>query len=94
MALFSGLCGFFELVGTIGLHQLLLSLQSPSVARLQPWFSVTLFAVSPIIRGLCMQTFEYFATHTIGDWKALIVAAVYRKMMILEADADINIGQL
>lgn len=41
-----------------------------------------------------MQTFEYFATHTIGDWKALIVAAVYRKMMILEADADINIGQL
>lgn len=94
MALFAGLCGFFELVGTIGLHQLLLSLQSLSEAKLQPWFSITLFALSPIIRGLCMQTFEYFATHTIGDWKSLIITAVYQKMTMLEADADINVGQL
>jgi ABC-type multidrug transport system fused ATPase/permease subunit len=94
MALFAGLCGFFELLWTIGLHQLLLFLQSPSEAKLQPWFCITLFAVSPIIRGLCMQTFEYFATHTIGDWKSLIVASVYQKMTMLEADADIDVGQL
>lgn len=94
MALFAGLCGFFELLGTIGLHQLLLFLQNPSEAKLQPWFCITLFALSPIIRGICMQTFEYFATHTIGDWKSLIVAAVYQKMTMLEADSDIYVGQL
>jgi ABC-type multidrug transport system fused ATPase/permease subunit len=94
MALFAGLCGFFELLGTVGLHQLLLFLQNPSEAKLQPWFCISLFALSPIIRGICMQTFEYFATHTIGDLKSLIVAAVYQKMTMLETDADINVGQL
>ena len=53
------LCGFFELAGTIGLHQLLLFLQRSPETKLRPWFSVFLFGCCPILRGLCMQTFEY-----------------------------------
>ncbi|KAI9928959.1 hypothetical protein MW887_001352 [Aspergillus wentii] len=94
MAFFAGFCGFFELIGTIGLHQLLLFLQRSQETKLQAWFSIMLFSLCPIIRGLCMQTFEYFATHTIGDWKALITTAVYRKLLVLHEDADIDVGQL
>lgn len=88
------LCGFFELAGTIGLHQLLLFLQRSPETKLRPWFSVFLFGCCPILRGLCMQTFEYFATHTIGDAKSCITTAVYQKLMGLEADATVDVGQL
>lgn len=87
-------CGFFELIGTIGLYQLLLFLQKSPDTKFHPWFSILLFGCCPILRGLCMQTFEYFATHTIGDGKACITTAVYRKLMTLEANAAVDVGQL
>jgi len=93
-AIWAVLCGAFELIGTIGLYQLLLSLQGSPNTKLHPWFSVILFGICPILRGLCMQTFEYYATHAIGDAKACITTAVYRKLMLLQADAAVDVGQL
>lgn len=93
-AFWATLCGFFELIGTIGLHQLLLFLQRSPETKLHPWFSVVLFGCCPIFRGLCMQTFEYFATHTIGDAKSCITTAVYQKLMGFEAGATVDVGKL
>ena len=93
-AFWAASCGFFELIGTIGLHQLLLFLQKSPDTNFRPWFSILLFGCCPILRGLCMQTFEYFATHTIGDGKACITTAVYRKLMTLQANAAVDVGQL
>lgn len=93
-AFWAVLCGASELVGTIGLYQLLLSLQRSPGTKLHPWFSVILFGGCPILRGLCMQTFEYYATHTIGDAKTCITTAVYRKLMLQQADAAVDVGQL
>lgn len=93
-AFWAVLCGAVELIGTIGLYQLLLSLQGSPDTKFRPWFSVILFGSCPILRGLCMQTFEYYATHAIGDAKACITTAVYRKLMLLQADAAVDVGQL
>lgn len=93
-AFWGALCGSFELIGTIGLYQLLLFLQGSPDAQFHPWFSVILFGSCPILRGLCMQTFEYYATHAIGDAKSCITTAVYRKLMMLQADAAVDVGQL
>lgn len=93
-AFWAVLCGAFELIGTVGLYHLLLSLQESPDTKFHPWFSVILFAGCPILRGLCMQTFEYYATHAIGDAKACITTAVYRKLMLLQADAVVDAGQL
>lgn len=94
MAFWAMLCGFAELLGTIGLHQLLLFLQRSQETKLHPWCSVLLFGGCPILRGLCMQTFEYFATHTIGDAKACITTAVYQKFMVLGEHQTVDVGQL
>lgn len=94
MAFWAMLCGFAELLGTIGLHQLLLFLQRSPDTKLHPWFSVILFGSCPILRGLCMQTFEYFATHTIGDAKACITTAVYQKFIVLGEYQNVDVGQL
>ena len=93
-AFWAASCGFFELIGTIGLHQLLLFLQKSPDTKFHPWFSILLFGCCPILRGVCMQTFEFFATHTIGDGKACITTAVYRKLMTLEENTSIDVGQL
>lgn len=93
-AFWAASCGFFELIGTIGLHQLLLFLQRSPETRLRPWFSILLFGSCPILRGLCMQTFEHIATHTIGDGKACMTTAVYEKLMALQADTTVDLGQL
>ena len=93
-AFWAAFCGFFELIGTIGLRQLLLFLQKSPDTKFHPWFSILLFGCCPILRGLCMQTFEYFATHTIGDGKACITSAVYRKLMTLQANSAVDVGQL
>ena len=41
-----------------------------------------------------MQTFEHIATHTIGDGKACMTTAVYQKLMALQADTTVDLGQL
>lgn len=93
-AFFMILCGFFEFIGAVGLQQLLLFFQRSPEAKLKPEVSIFLFGICPILRGLCMQTFEYFATHTIGHWKALIVSAVYQRLLQLPAGENIEVGQL
>lgn len=93
-ALFMILCGFFEFIGTWGLQQLLLFFQGSREVKVAPWFSVILFGVCPILRGLCMQTFEYFATHTIGHWKALIISAVHQRLLQIPAGEKVDVGQL
>lgn len=93
-ALFMILCGFFEFIGTWGLQQLLLFFQGSREVKIAPWFSVLLFGICPILRGLCMQTFEYFATHTIGHWKALIISAVYQRLLRFPPGENIDVGQL
>lgn len=93
-AFFMVLCGAFEFIGTFGLRQLLLYLQGSPDAVFRPWFSILLFGLCPILRGLCMQTFEYFATHTIGHWKAVIISAVHQRLLSHPAGENIAIGQL
>ena len=93
MAFFAACCGMFEFVGTVGLYQILLALQNSKDTKLQLWFSITLFTLCPIIRGVCMQTFEYLATHTIGAWKSMIISAVYQKLLAIE-DENSAVGQL
>lgn len=93
-ASFMVLCGACEFIGTLGLRQLLLYLQGSPDAVFRPWFSILLFGLCPILRGLCMQTFEYFATHTIGHLKAVIISAVYQRLLRNPAGQGIAIGQL
>ncbi|OJJ51695.1 hypothetical protein ASPZODRAFT_451934 [Penicilliopsis zonata CBS 506.65] len=93
-AFFSASCGFFELVGTIGLYQLLLYLQGSPEAKFRPWFSITLFSVCPILRGLCMQIFEYIATHIIGHLKVTVISAVFDKLIHSVDSTGVDCGKL
>ena len=74
------LCGLSELLGSVGLQSLLLHLEgAPTLVR--PFFAVLLFGLSPVIRGLLMQTFEFFSTQNIGFLKATVIYAVYHKLL-------------
>ena len=82
MALLMILCGLAEFIGAIGLRSLLQHLEgSTNTTSFRPWFSILLFGISPIARGLCMQTFEFFSTQTICYFKGLVIHTVYRKLL-------------
>ncbi len=70
------LCGMAEFTGAYGLRNLLEYMQGSPSAVFKPWFCVVLFSISPIIRGICMQTFESFSTHSIGHVKGLLASTV------------------
>ncbi|KAI9731325.1 MAG: hypothetical protein M1834_005228 [Cirrosporium novae-zelandiae] len=92
------LCGITEFLGTFGLRQLLRYLQGSPDVTFQPWFSIFLFGICPVIRGLCMQIFEWFSTHAIGNLKAMIVSTVYQQLLKQPAKqpsgARLNVGQV
>ncbi|KAH7139983.1 P-loop containing nucleoside triphosphate hydrolase protein [Dactylonectria estremocensis] len=82
MATFMVLCGFAEFIGAVGLRSLLQYLEgSNSKGAFQPWFAAILFGVSPVIRGLCMQTFESFSTDAICHFKSMVTSTIYDKLL-------------
>lgn len=82
MAFMMILCGLTEFLGAIGLRSLLLNLEgSHNQALFRPWFSALLFGVSPFVRGLCMQTFEYFSTQNICYLKGMVIYTIYQKLL-------------
>ncbi|EXJ90486.1 hypothetical protein A1O1_03589 [Capronia coronata CBS 617.96] len=94
MALMMVLCGITEYMGAMGLRWLLLYLQDPERALFRPWFAILLFGIGPIVRGLCMQTFEYLSTHSIGNLKAMIISAVYERLLASPLSKTLDIGRI
>lgn len=95
MAFLMILCGFAEFIGAIGLRSLLQHLEgSTGTMGFQPWFSVLMFGISPIVRGLCMQTFEFFSTQAICYFKALLIHTVYRKLLKQKPGSHPDIAQV
>ncbi|CAG9952565.1 unnamed protein product, partial [Clonostachys rosea f. rosea IK726] len=75
-------CGLAEFLGAIGLRSLLNYLQGSSPeGSFTPWFSALLFGASPIIRGLCMQTFESFSTEGICHFKSMVTSTIFEKLL-------------
>ncbi|CAH0031238.1 unnamed protein product [Clonostachys rhizophaga] len=75
-------CGLAEFLGAIGLRSLLNYLQGSSPeGSFTPWFSALLFGASPIIRGLCMQTFESFSTEGICHLKSMVTSTIFEKLL-------------
>ncbi|KAI0011906.1 P-loop containing nucleoside triphosphate hydrolase protein [Xylariaceae sp. FL0662B] len=95
MASMMVLCGFAEFLGAVGLRNLLQYLQSsPEQALFQPWFSAVLFGASPVVRGLCMQTFEFFSTRSICYLKGMIIYTIYRKLLQQPPGCRPDLGQV
>ncbi|KAI1077702.1 hypothetical protein F5B20DRAFT_583110 [Whalleya microplaca] len=95
MAFMMVLCGFAEFLGVIGLRSLLQYLQgSPKQALVQPWFSALLFGISPVVRGLCMQTFESFSTQNICYLKGMVIYTIYRKLLQQPPGCHPDLGQV
>lgn len=80
MALLMVLCGLSELLGSVGLRSLLEHIEGePTFFR--PFFSVLLFGLSPVVRGLFMQTFEFFSTQGICCLKSTVIYAIFNKLL-------------
>ncbi|KAK7750007.1 hypothetical protein SLS62_008116 [Diatrype stigma] len=95
MAFMMVLCGFAEFLGVVGLRSILQNLQgSPEKALFRPWFSALLFGVSPVVRGLCMQTFEYFSTQNICYLKGMVIYTIYRKLLRQRPGCHPDAGQV
>ncbi|KAJ9145096.1 putative ABC transporter [Pleurostoma richardsiae] len=80
MAALMVLCGLSELLGSVGLRGLLTHLEG-SASLFRPWFSAALFGVSPVVRGLFMQTFEYLSTQGICHLKSTVICTVHHKLL-------------
>lgn len=94
MAFMMLLCGTTEYLGPLGLRWLLVYLQDPGAALFRPWLAILLFGIGPIIRGLCMQAFEYLSTHTTGNLKTMIISAVYERLLASPLSKSLDIGRI
>ncbi|KAH6988476.1 P-loop containing nucleoside triphosphate hydrolase protein [Ilyonectria destructans] len=95
MATFMVFCGFAEFIGAIGLRSLLQFLEgSSSEGAFHPWFAAFLFGASPIIRGLCMQTFESFSTEAICHFKSMVTSTVFEKLLKQKPGMRPDSGQI
>lgn len=95
MAFMMVLCGLAEFLGAIGLRSLLQNLEgSQSQALFRPWFSALLFGASPVVRGLCMQTFEYFSTQNICHLKGMVIYTIYQKLLRQQPGCHPDVGQV
>ncbi|KAF7560128.1 hypothetical protein G7046_g4026 [Stylonectria norvegica] len=95
MALLMAFCGLSEFLGAIGLRNLLLHLENrQSAATFTPWFSVFLFGVSPVIRGLFMQTFEFFSTDAICHLKGMVISVIYQRILSSKPGSKPDVGQV
>ncbi|KAK7427609.1 hypothetical protein QQZ08_005884 [Neonectria magnoliae] len=95
MASFMVLCGFAEFIGAIGLRSLLGYLEgSVPNGSFQPWFAAFLFGASPIVRGLCMQTFESFSTDTICHFKSMVTSTIFEKLLKQKPGMRPDSGQI
>ncbi|KAJ4305974.1 hypothetical protein N0V88_000764 [Collariella sp. IMI 366227] len=95
MSLFMILCGCCEFLGTIGLTSILTHLAgSPRGTPLRSWFAASLFGISPIIRGLCMQTFEFHSTRNICHLKSMVIHAIYQKLLKQRPGARPDAGRV
>ncbi|KAH7166494.1 P-loop containing nucleoside triphosphate hydrolase protein [Dactylonectria macrodidyma] len=95
MATFMVLCGFAEFIGAVGLRSLLQYLEgSSSKGAFQPWFAAILFGASPVIRGLCMQTFESFSTEAICHFKSMVTSTIYDKLLKQRPGVRSDSGQI
>ncbi|RSM08247.1 hypothetical protein CDV31_008255 [Fusarium ambrosium] len=95
MALLMMFCGFAEFLGAIGLRSLLTSLEGNAPdGSFRPWFSALLFGASPVIRGLFMQTFEFFSTDTICRLKGMVICVIHKKILKQRDGGRIDVGQV
>ena len=95
MALLMVFCGLSEFLGAIGLRNLLLHLEKrTSAATFTPWFSIFLFGVSPIVRGLFMQTFEFYSTDAICHLKGIVISDIYQRILASKPGAKPDVGQV
>ncbi|RSL41277.1 hypothetical protein CEP54_015873 [Fusarium duplospermum] len=95
MALLMVFCGFAEFLGAIGLRSLLTSLEGNAPdGSFRPWFSALLFGASPVIRGLFMQTFEFFSTDTICRLKGMVICVIHKKILKQREGGRIDVGQV
>lgn len=95
MATLMVFCGFSEFLGAIGLRSLLTSLEgSAPDGSFRPWFSALLFGASPVIRGLFMQTFEFFSTDTICRLKGMVICVIHKKILKQRDGSRIDVGQV
>ncbi|KAL2678677.1 hypothetical protein Neosp_009428 [[Neocosmospora] mangrovei] len=95
MAILMVCCGFSEFLGAIGLRSLLTSLEgSAPDGSFRPWFSALLFGASPVIRGLFMQTFEFFSTDTICRLKGMVICVIHKKILKQRDGGRIDVGQV
>ncbi|KAL6353939.1 hypothetical protein LRP88_12934 [Fusarium phalaenopsidis] len=95
MAMLMVFCGFSEFLGAIGLRSLLTSLEGNAPDRsFRPWFSALLFGASPVIRGLFMQTFEFFSTDTICRLKGMVIYVIHKKILKQRDGGRIDVGQV
>ncbi|KAJ4212742.1 hypothetical protein NW759_011382 [Fusarium solani] len=95
MAMLMVFCGFSEFLGAIGLRSLLTSLEGNAPDRsFRPWFSALLFGASPVIRGLFMQTFEFFSTDTICRLKGMVICVIHKKILKQRDGGRIDVGQV
>ncbi|KAK7424041.1 hypothetical protein QQX98_000651 [Neonectria punicea] len=95
MASFMVLCGFAEFIGAIGLRSILGYLEgSVPNGSFQPLFAAFLFGASPIVRGLCMQTFESFSTDTICHFKSMVISTIFAKLLKQKPGMRLDSGQI
>ncbi|KAJ4180035.1 hypothetical protein NW755_012075 [Fusarium falciforme] len=95
MAMLMVFCGFSEFLGAIGLRSLLTSLEGNAAdGSFRPWFSALLFGASPVIRGLFMQTFEFFSTDTICRLKGMVICVIHKKILKQRDGGRIDVGQV
>ncbi|WAO91667.1 Hypothetical protein NCS54_00914700 [Fusarium falciforme] len=95
MAMLMVFCGFSEFLGAIGLRSLLTSLEGNARdGSFRPWFSAFLFGASPVIRGLFMQTFEFFSTDTICRLKGMVICVIHKKILKQRGGGRIDVGQV
>lgn len=95
MAFMMVLCGFAEFLGVVGLRSILQNLQgSQEQALFRPWFSAVLFGISPVVRGICMQTFEYFSTQNICYLKGMVIYTICRKLLRQRPGCHPDAGQV